>query len=96
MTPNSIKKPFYNMCKGSWCTCIISSVLHNQWNTMCCKDVCACVCVYLQSWIDGEAASSGVHAGHVLNVVYILQKQFSTVIPESTRTKNREKKKTSI
>lgn len=58
---------------------------------MCCvkKCVCSmfvCVCVYLQSWIDGEAAGSGVHAGHILNIVYFLQKQFVTVIPERTQT----------
>ncbi len=45
-----------------------------------------CVCLYLQSWIDGEAAGRGVHAGHILNTVYFLQKQLITVIPESTQT----------
>lgn len=45
-----------------------------------------CVCVYLQPWIYGEAASCGVHAGHVLNVVYFLQKQLITLIPGSPHT----------
>lgn len=37
--------------------------------------------VYLQSRINGETASRGVHAGHVLDVVYFFQKQLITVIP---------------
>lgn len=42
--------------------------------------------MYLQTWIDGEAASCRVHAGHVLNIVYFLQKQLITVIPGSIHT----------
>ena len=55
---------------------------------MCCEDVFVCVgvCVYLQSWVDGDAASCWVHAGQLLNVVYFLQQQLSTVIPVSTHT----------
>lgn len=35
----------------------------------------------LQPWIDGEAASSGVHAGDILHVVDLLQNQLGPVIP---------------
>lgn len=86
------------MCKRNQCTYKVSSVLGNEWNTMCWEDmlcfncvwvhtqVCVHVCVYLQSWVDGEAASCGVHAGHVLNTVYFLQKQLITVVPGSAHT----------
>lgn len=58
--------------------------------------VSVCVCVHLQSWVDGEAAGCGVHAGHVLNVVYFLQKQLITVIPGSTHTHTSMQKKKSL
>ena len=35
----------------------------------------------LESGIDGEAASCGVHAGHILHIVNLLESQFGTVVP---------------
>ena len=35
----------------------------------------------LESRVDGEAAGSGVHAGHILHIVDLLEGQFGTVIP---------------
>lgn len=35
----------------------------------------------LEPGVDGEGARRGVHAGHVLTVVYILQCQLLPVIP---------------
>lgn len=35
----------------------------------------------LQSGINGEATSGGVHAGHILGVVDLLKGQLGTVIP---------------
>lgn len=61
---------------------------------MCCEDMLfVFVCVHLQSWVDGEAAGCGVHAGHVLNVVYFLQKQLIAVIPGSKHAHKRAEKK---
>ncbi len=37
--------------------------------------------VSLQSWVDGEATSSGVHAGHILHIVDFFQSQLIAVIP---------------
>ncbi len=41
--------------------------------------------VPLQSWVDGEATSSGVHAGHILHIVDLLQSQLVTIIPALRR-----------
>lgn len=41
--------------------------------------------VYLQSRVDGEAACGGVHAGHVLHIVDLLQLQLAPVVPERTQ-----------
>ena len=35
----------------------------------------------LQPWIDGEATSSGVHAGDILHIVDLLQNKLGPVIP---------------
>ena len=37
--------------------------------------------VSLKSRVDGEATGSGVHAGHVLHIVNLLQSQFLSIIP---------------
>lgn len=38
-------------------------------------------CGYLQPWVDGKAAWSGIHAGHILHIVNLLQQQLVPVIP---------------
>ena len=35
----------------------------------------------LEAGVDGETACSGVHAGHVLNVVDLLLSEFCPIIP---------------
>lgn len=35
----------------------------------------------LESGVDGEAAGSGIHAGHILHVVDLFEGQFGTIIP---------------
>ena len=35
----------------------------------------------LESGVDGEAAGSGIHAGHILHIVDLFEGQFGTVIP---------------
>lgn len=47
---------------------------------------------HLQPWVDGEAAGCGVHAGHILNIVYFFQKQLITVIPGNAHRHTREEK----
>ncbi len=37
--------------------------------------------VSLQPWVDGEAAGGGVHAGHILDVMDLLERQLGEVIP---------------
>lgn len=37
--------------------------------------------VSLESGVDGEAAGSGIHAGHILHVVDLFEGQFGTIIP---------------
>ena len=37
--------------------------------------------VSLKSGVDGEATGSGVHAGHVLHIVNLLQSQLLSIIP---------------
>ena len=37
--------------------------------------------VSLQPGVDGEAASSGVHAGHILDIVHLLQCLLGAVVP---------------
>ena len=37
--------------------------------------------VALESRVDGEAASSGVHAGNILHIVDLLEGEFGPVIP---------------
>ncbi len=39
--------------------------------------------VPLESWVDGEAACGGVHAGHILDVVDLLQGELVSVVPAS-------------
>lgn len=71
--------------------CLPASSLSNQWYAMFWQNILN-VSVYLQPGINGEAASRGVHAGNVLNVVYFFQKQFITVIPaEHTQGENFKK-----
>ena len=41
--------------------------------------------VALQTRVDGEAPSRGVHAGHILHVANLLQRQLVTVIPGRDR-----------
>lgn len=36
---------------------------------------------YLQSRVNGEGAGGGVHAGHILGVVDLLQSEFRPVVP---------------
>ena len=36
---------------------------------------------HLQTRVDGEGTGCGVHAGHVLRVVDVLQGQFGSVVP---------------
>lgn len=72
--------------------CPPASSLCNHWYAMFWGNILN-VLVYLQPGINGEAASRGVHAGNVLNVVYFFQKQFITVIPaEHTQGEKKEKK----
>lgn len=37
--------------------------------------------VSLQPGVDSEAASSGVHAGHILHIMHLLQSLLSAIIP---------------
>jgi len=37
--------------------------------------------VALESWVDGEAAGSGVHAGDILHIVDLLEGEFLPVVP---------------
>lgn len=39
----------------------------------------------LETWINGEASRCGVHAGHVLHVVDLLQLQLASIVPEETQ-----------
>ena len=42
---------------------------------------CKCCKVSLQSRIDGETASRGIHAGHVLHIVDVLLGEFGSAVP---------------
>lgn len=76
------------MCKQKWSICNPFSALHNQWFW----ENIPNVVVYLQPGINGEAASRGVHAGNILNVVYFFQNQLISVIPaEHTQGEKKNK-----